>query len=207
MKKETVEIKAPNFQTAVFELIGTTPYVQHAWGEKARKIMMETQEGGQKQGKKKKEARDFVEEYMAAFHQTTSGRHGIPAVAFRAAMLSACRAAGYTMKLAKQAIVNIDHDEISTDGMGLIYIEGTPKRDIRAVRIGQGQTNLAVRPMWMPGWRVTLRVKFDADMLKLQDIAHLVMRAGTQVGVGEGRPDSKTADGPGLEWGKFEVVN
>jgi hypothetical protein len=46
-------------------------------------------------------------------------------------------------------------------------------------------------------------VRFDADQFTLRDIANLLLRAGMQVGVGEGRPDSKKSCGMG--WGTFEI--
>ena len=53
-------------------------------------------------------------------------------------------------------------------------------------------------------WSATVRVKFDADMFSLSDVINLFMRAGQQVGIGEGRPDSKKSHGMG--WGTFHVT-
>jgi hypothetical protein len=47
-------------------------------------------------------------------------------------------------------------------------------------------------------------VSFDADQFALGDIGNLLVRVGMQVGIGEGRPDSKKSAGMG--WGLFEVV-
>ena len=57
--------------------------------------------------------------------------------------------------------------------------------------------------MWAAGWEATVRVKFDADLLTISDIANLLMRAGLQNGIHEGRPASKMSVGMG--WGTFEV--
>ena len=48
-------------------------------------------------------------------------------------------------------------------------------------------------------------MRYDADQFTAVDIANLMMRVGVQVGIGEGRPDSKTSTGMG--WGTFEVIN
>jgi hypothetical protein len=42
-------------------------------------------------------------------------------------------------------------------------------------------------------------------MFSLDDISNLLMRVGLQVGLGEGRPDSKKSAGMG--WGTFEISN
>jgi hypothetical protein len=57
--------------------------------------------------------------------------------------------------------------------------------------------------MFDAGWTTTLRVTFDADLFTLTDITNLLMRAGMQVGVGEGRPSSK--NGIGMGWGTFSI--
>jgi hypothetical protein len=42
-------------------------------------------------------------------------------------------------------------------------------------------------------------------MLTADDVTNLINRVGLQVGIGEGRPDSKDSAGIGL--GLFEIVN
>ena len=56
--------------------------------------------------------------------------------------------------------------------------------------------------MWRE-WSAKVRIKFDADLFTTTDVANLLMRVGMQVGVCEGRPDSKNSVGMG--WGTFEV--
>jgi hypothetical protein len=56
--------------------------------------------------------------------------------------------------------------------------------------------------MWR-NWKVDLKVQYDNSMFSKTDIANLVMRAGMQVGIGEGRPDSKKSTGMG--WGTFRI--
>jgi hypothetical protein len=57
--------------------------------------------------------------------------------------------------------------------------------------------------MWREGWEAKLRIRYDADQFSLSDVSNLLARAGMQVGVGEGRPDSK--DSAGLGWGLFSL--
>ena len=52
---------------------------------------------------------------------------------------------------------------------------------------------------------VKLRLKWDGDQFTPTDVVNLLSRAGQQVGIQEGRPDSKNSAGMG--WGTFEVVS
>jgi hypothetical protein len=49
-----------------------------------------------------------------------------------------------------------------------------------------------------------LNMRWDADQFSADDIINLLMRVGLQVGIGEGRYDSKKS--AGLGWGGFEVI-
>jgi len=198
-------IGAPNFKVAEFNIRGNAPFVQNAFPEKARNEIRATQEAGStgKKGKKR-EPKDFQAAYENAKHVSTDGWAGIPASAFRAAMVSACKTVGFMMTRAKQAIF-IVADGFSRDGYPLVKItNGEPHYSEMYVRPEKGGVDLRPRPMWDPGWEATVRVRYDADLFTLQDCANLLMRAGIQVGVGEGRPDSKKSCGMG--WGTFDIL-
>jgi hypothetical protein len=59
-----------------------------------------------------------------------------------------------------------------------------------------------VRAKFWP-WSAEVRVQYDADQFSATDMANLMTRVGTQVGIGEGRPDSKMSAGMG--WGTFKL--
>ena len=73
-----------------------------------------------------------------------------------------------------------------------------------AVRNDDGSADVRCRPMWDPGWTATVRLRFDADQIDAASVVNLLDRAGAQVGIGEGRNDSRRS--AGLGWGSFEVV-
>jgi len=202
----TVTIPAPNFKVAEFTIKGTAPYVQNAFSKKAREQMKAKQAAGST-GKKgtKKAAKDFDACYKEAQHVSHDGWHGIPAGAFRNAMISACRTVGFKMTLAKLSVF-IEADGFdANEGTPLVKItKGEPEYCEHSVRI-QMTTDIRVRAMWREGWQAKLRVRFDADQFTVEDVANLLNRVGAQVGIGEGRPDSKTSCGMG--WGMFEIVN
>ena len=201
---QSVTIKPANIQTAEFNIKGTAPYVQARFSGKAMQAMMTKMAAGSTASKSRaKPARDFGDDYRQAMHISTEGWYGIPAGAFRQAMISACRLVGFKMTLAKLSVfVHADgFDKI--DGIPLIRLEGTPERTDMAVRNATGVADIRVRPMWRE-WSAKVRVKYDADQFTLQDVTNLMQRVGMQVGIGEGRPDSR--ESAGLGWGTFELV-
>lgn len=202
--KQTVQIAAPKLRTAEFKLIGTAPYVQLRFSQKAMNAMAEKMKAGsQAKGKKVREARDFDDDFLQAQHISEDRWVGIPAGSFRAAMISACRLVGFKMTLAKLSVF-IEADGIDrVDGVPLVKIEGTPEPNVMAVRNATGVADLRCRPMWKQ-WSVNLRVRFDEDQFSLQDVTNLLMRVGQQVGIGEGRPDSR--ESAGLGWGLFTIA-
>lgn len=181
-------IPAPRFRVATFTIEGTAPYVQNRFSAKALA------------------EKNFDEIYRWAVHRAAEGWIGIPAPAFRAAMISACRIVGFFKTMARLSVF--------VEGDGLDAVDGTPLVRITAgepscvehyVRNQTGVVDLRPRPMWAPGWRADVRVRWDLDQFSLEDTTNLLTRAGLQVGIGEGRPDSRNSAGMG--WGLFQVVS
>lgn len=203
--KRDVAIPEPNFQVAEFTVTGTAPYVQHKFSQKAKEQMKAKQEAGC-QAKKggKREPKNFQECYEQAMYKTRKGENGLPAASFRAAMVSACRTVGFKMTHAKLGFMVIADGFDATEGVPLVHFsKGKPKYFEQAVRNETGVADIRARPMWDEGWQCVLKIRFDADMFTLTDIANLLQRAGEQVGIGEGRPDSKKC--VGLGWGTFSI--
>lgn len=205
-KKGEVSISAPKFREAVFVIKGLTPYVQNKFSGKTLVAIKEKQEAGHTAKKGAiKEPKDFQKCYEEAIHRTIDGWCGIPAAAFRNAMISACRIVDFKMTRAKLSVF-IEADGFdATDGTPLVKItEGEPQYKEHGVRLPSGVFDIRPRPMWMPGWEAIVRVRFDRDQFALKDVTNLMVRVGLQVGIGEGRPDSKKSAGMG--WGFFEVA-
>ena len=212
MKKKSTEssqtsvaIPAPNFKTAIYKITGTAPLVMNKFSQKVREKMRADQEAGSQRKKGgKREGKDFQACFEGAIHRSREGWIGIPAAAFRAAMVSACRLIGFKMTIAKLAIF-IEADGFDEDdGTPLIRLNaGKPKILEMPVRNETGVVDIRVRPQWNE-WGCELRVKYDADMFDPESLTNLLMRAGIQVGICEGRPDSKKSCGMG--WGTFEFA-
>jgi len=206
-KVQALTIEPPSFQTAEFKIIGDSPYVQNKFSKKAMNTMMDKQKEGSTAAKgKKRTARDFKADYEGAKHKSRQGWCGIPAPAFRSAMIRACSVCGFKMTIAKMTVF-VEADGFDPDdGTPLVKItKGKPHSVDHAVRNATGVADIRSRPMWNEGWEAKVRIKYDSDQFKLEDVANLLMRAGQQVGVGEGRPSSKSSNGMG--WGTFVISN
>lgn len=199
-------ISPPKFQVAELYLRGTAPLLQQRWSKKAREALKGSMTAGSTAAKgKKRDPRNFEEDFRQAQYVSEEGWNGVPAGAFRNACIDACRMVGYKMTHAKQALTVFADGLDAEEGTPLVKILGDkPERSEMMVRVGQGKPDIRVRPMWRK-WGIKLRIRYDADQFTLTDVVNLIMRAGIQVGIQEGRPFSKT--GNGLGFGTFEIVN
>ena len=197
--------QARNIQQAVFKIKGTAPYVQARFSAKAMQAMKEKMlAGSTAKGKKVREARNFDEDFEQAKHVSEQGWVGIPASSFRQAIISACRLVGFRMTLAKLSVFVAADGFDRVDGIPLIKLQAPePERTEMAVRNATGVADIRVRPMWRE-WAADVKVSYDADQFTLQDVTNLMQRVGMQVGIGEGRPDSR--DSAGLGWGTFVLA-
>lgn len=204
--KESVTVSPPKMHILHQPIVGTAPYMQARFAEKARQEMQAKHEAGSTSKKGgKKDARDFDADYKGALHRGPKSQYGIPAAAFRAAAISACRTVNFKMTLAKLGLfVEADFTD-PRDGTPLVAIKGEPRMVILPVRNTSGVADLRSRPIW-DEWSAVIRMRYDADMFRLEDVVNLLTRIGMQVGIGEGRADSKKSAGTGLGFFKLDGV-
>lgn len=201
---QTVQITAPNMKIIQFKLTGTAPLVINRFSQKMQEQMEANQKAGSTtRSKRKRDPKDFDALYLGAQYISPDGWRGINAASFRNAAIDACRLVGFKMTHAKLGLfVEADgYDEI--DGTPLVrIIDGDPEMWVAPARNATGVIDLRVRPKWRH-WGVLLAVRFDADMFTREDVVNLFMRVGCQVGIGEGRPNSKSS--AGLGFGLFSI--
>jgi hypothetical protein len=205
-KDDTIAVVHPaNIMRATFRIVGTAPYVQAKFSEKARQKMMADMSTPKaaKKAKTEREPRDYDRDFQQAQHVSTEGWNGIPCPAFRSAMIDACRTVGLVMTKAKMSVFVIGDGLDRDEGTPLVRLIGKkPERTEMLVRNDNGGADIRIRPMWRE-WEADVTVEFDADMITPESVVNLLDRAGRQVGVGEGRPFSKNSTGQG--WGTFTV--
>lgn len=203
-KVESVTISPPNFNRLKFTLVGTAPLMQARFSAKAMQAMMAKHAAGSTAKKGgKKEPRDFDADFHGAMHISTDGWIGVPAAALRNACIDVCRMVGFKMTHARMSIfVEADGND-QVDGQPLVKLDAPePERTEMATRNATGVADIRIRPMWRQ-WKLPITVRYDADQFTASDVANLLARAGEQVGIGEGRPYSKSSNGMG--YGTFRI--
>lgn len=178
-------------------IVGVTPVIPHKWSEKALRQMREKQSGSRVQ--KRHDPKDPVREAEAATYYCPDGQPGMPAPAFKAAMVGAVRHFdGLTMTAAKLLFF--------VEGEGpdqLVPIVGDRELREDTPRNSGGTADLRYRYAYWP-WNATLRISFIATAIDLSSVITLVNAAGMG-GVGDWRPSApKSATGT---FGRFEVAS
>lgn len=204
MKTQNVSIPAPRFACAQFEITGTSPLVIHRFSHKTKLEMKQKQEIGKAgSSRKKREPKPTDDCFEEARYQAPEGWDGFNAGALRSALISACRLVGFKMTLAKLSIfAEPDGWDAKEPQIPLIQILGQATKQEDIARVETGQPYVTVRAAYH-NWKARPTLRWDQDQFTLEDLSNLLMRVGQQVGLGEGRPDSKKSCGMG--WGMFTV--
>ena len=201
---DVVTISPPKFERIGLRLVGTAPYMQARFSAKAMQAMKSKMEAGPTAKKGgRKDARDFDDDFRAAQHIAADGWNGVPAAALRNACIDVCRMVGFKMTHAKMSIFVEADGFDKVDGTPLVRLDARePERVDMATRNATGVADIRVRPMWRE-WALNVVIRFDADQFTTSDVVNLISRAGEHVGIGEGRPFSKSSNG--LGFGTFTV--
>ena len=189
-KKAEVAIELPrlNLQHLSLTLIGDSPLICHKWSEKAKKMMLDKQ---MKKATTKKAAKDPHQDYLDSLYEHPEGGYGFPAVAFKSAAVSACRAIdGVTMVQARGSFHVLGE---------LVKIDGKPSMREDMVRIGMGTADIRYRGEFKE-WKAEIVVRFNANVMSADQLVNLFNHAGFHVGVGENRPEKS-----GGNYGMFQV--
>ena len=176
---------------------GVTPVIPHAWSEKAKLMMAEKQQQAATTTTRRKREPKNPEEEARDSCYWLNGKGAMPAVAFKAAMVGACRFyEGITMTQAKQLFY--------VEGEGaqqLVALEGDPEMREDTPRNSGGVADLRYRMQFWP-WAATLRIRYLPTMIDTGSVLAL-LDAGGRGGVGDWRPSApKSATGT---YGQFRV--
>lgn len=205
VKAQVCTIPAPRFGYGTFPVNGVDgPMVIHRFSLKTKNEMREKMEAGKvAASRKNRSPKDMELTCNEARYISAEGWDGFNASSVRKAMISACRLVNYKMTLAKMSIFVIaDGYDAKEPQIPLIRIYGKHVRQDDMARVETGQPYVTTRPAYH-GWKARIRIRWDMDQFSLEDITNLLSRVGMQVGLGEGRHDSKNSAGMG--WGCFEL--
>ena len=206
-KTEIVEIKPIEMSTVKVTIQGDTPLIMHAWSEKAKRMMLETQQGKAKGKKKgfKNPVDDFIqsmywltekpdtdglseEECEQAFDNAikNGAKFGFPITAFKQAAISAAYRMGWSKdKMSLRGVFFIE-----TDYGDMVEIKSdVPQMREDMVKVGMGAADIRYRGQFND-WSTTFRLKYNVNgQYSLENILNIINAGGVVCGVGEWRPE------------------
>jgi hypothetical protein len=195
-KFEPIILKTLEKATVQVQIVGVSPVIPHRWTEKARRMMLDKQQG---KAVGKHPPKDPTQESIDSCYWL-DGQPAIPAVSFKGAIADAARFfdKSVTIELLKRVIYV--HGEGPDQ---LVPIEGDLSIYEAMPRNSSGVADLRYRTM-ISNWSTTLTINFMRSMLTNETLVTLVDAAGWN-GVGDWRPSSpKSKTGT---YGRFEVAN
>ena len=213
-KVEVIEIKPLQISKLKLRIVGDTPLIMHAWSEKAKREMLEAQQGSKK-GKAKERKNpvvDFInsmywltekpdinndikeEECEELFNKAIAegARFGFPATAFKQAAISAAYRLGWSKdKMSLRGVFFIDSDE-----NGMVEIKSdVPEMREDMVRIGMGTADIRYRGEFR-NWYADLTISYNANgNYDLNSLINIINAGGYVCGVGEWRPERDGQNG------------
>lgn len=217
-----IKINRPQITKANITIVGETPLIVHAWGEKAKKEMLDAQQK-KKVDKKAKEIRDPFAEFMDALYWITpkpeektpeafekavmeGAKFGFPITAIKQAALSACYRAGIIPnQMGMKCTFYLNAKEGLNPGTGselaVIDTDEPPVFREDMVKIG-GMTKVAdlrYRPAFA-NWKIRLQISLiEVGTFNMESIINAIDMGGFMNGIGEWRMER---DG---EFGRFHV--
>lgn len=221
-EKEIIKINTPKIITTNITLVGDTPLIVHAWGQKAKRMMLEAQQKTKKD-KKAMAIRDPFSEFMEALYWITpqpeentpeafenavvnGAKFGFPTIAIKQAALSACYRAGIIPnQIGMKSVFYLNALDGVDNGTGseLAVIETPEPPECREdmVKIG-GMTKVAdlrYRPCFK-NWKIRLKVSLiDVGTFTMENVINAIEMGGFMNGIGEWRMER---DG---DFGRFHV--
>jgi hypothetical protein len=185
-----VQLPKISAETMKVPIIGTAPLIVHKWSDKAKRQMLDAQQGR----KTPKQIRDPQADYESSLYRTADG-YGFPVLAFKAATVGAARFFGKSVKMTELRQFLFMTGTLSDDGATILTpIFGEPKMREDMVRVGMGGTDLRYRGEF-PEWTALLTVTYVTTALDRGSVLSLVDAGGMGVGVGEWRPEKRGQNG------------
>ena len=205
---EVVEIRPIDMKTVEVTLVGDTPMIMHAWSEKAKRMMLEAQQGKAKGKKKpiKNPVDDFIQSIYwltekpaypdgsseevceEAFNKAIANgaKFGFPVTAFKQAAISAA----YRMGWVKNQMGLRGAFFIESEYGDMVEIKSdTPIMREDMVKIAGGTADIRYRGEFR-NWSATFKVKYNANgEFSLENIINIINAGGTICGAGEWRPE------------------
>ena len=206
MSQQSIAVPQQNLKVVSVKIIGDTELIVHKFSAKAIKQIEDIQNKKTKTKSKrnpKQEAKDCLYKWVEGDfdgdlfpNKWDKKSTAIKSAAIKLAMVTACAQVAMHKTTARQAF------HVLGDYLRIEDAKGNPAdwyMRTDHVRVGVSQTDIRYRPAYLPGWRVTIPIKYDEDVISLDQLLNLIKRAGFGVGIHENRPEK---NGP---YGRFSI--
>jgi hypothetical protein len=208
-------IKPVQTETLIIPIVGTAPLIVSRFSEKAKKQMLDAQQGVKNAPQK----RDPVSEFGASLYRAgvidpdgetdtlidgvlnPNLRWGLPAMAFKMATIGAGRFYGKQVKMTElRQFMFFEGVQVDGESSKMIVIDGEPEMREDYVRLAgvNHPADLRYRGCFYE-WSAHLEVRYTVNLLDRQSLVSLIQAGGMGVGVGEWRPERNG------EFGTYEV--
>ena len=212
-KKETevVEIRPLDIKRVKVRITGDTPLIVHAWSEKAKRQMLETQMKTTKT--KAKEARVPIDDFIQSLYWLEGKPEESTEEAFEEAVKNGAKwgfpvgaikqagnSAAYRLGWVKNQMALRGSYFLQTEYGDMAEIKGSiPEMREDMVRIGQGSADLRYRGEFK-NWYMDMTLEYNASGdMTLEQILNVINAGGYTCGIGEWRPEK---DG---SFGKYHI--
>ncbi len=185
--------------TMIVPVVGTSPLIVHRWSDKAKRQMLDAQQGK----KRVKENRDPQQDYEDSLYRIANDDgtedFGFPTIGFKAATIGAARFfdKSVTMTSLRQMLY-FRGVLTKADPQQLTPIIGEHHMREDVVRLSQTSTDLRYRAEFTE-WRAELEVTYVKSGLSQSSVLSLLDAGGMGVGIGEWRPQKSG------EFGTYQI--
>lgn len=198
-EQDRIELQRLPRAYAEIPVTGITPLIAHRWSEKAKRMMLDAQQGRPTT----KEPKDPVADFEACRYRLDDGTDGFPATAFKTAVADAARHFDKSLTIVRVKASLFIEGVVCKNGDELVPLLADPptmREDM--VRVGSGTADIRYRPQYWP-WSAVLRIRYLPHLITEESLVALVDAAGNG-GIGEWRPSSPK--GKSGNYGRFEVA-
>lgn len=211
--EEVVQISPLKRKKVKIKIIGDSPLIVHAWSEKAKKMILDTNTGNKKG--KKKDPKNPVEEFIDSMYWLEGRPEEKTEEGFEEAIKNGARF-GFPVTALKQAAISAAYRlgwvKYKTELKGVFFLNGLEGTDIveinsdlpimreDMVRVGMGSADIRYRGEFQ-NWSTELELEIIENCgYSLESIINIINAGGTICGIGEWRPEK---DG---QFGLFHVA-
>ena len=204
--EDIVEIKPIKLERVKLRVVGETPLIVHAWSEKAKRQMLEAQQGI-KAGKKK-DAKNPVQDFVSTAYWLTpmpevetfeafteavknGARFMFPITALKNASVSAPYRMGWTkdkvsMRGSLWLMDQNPNGDVPMDMLEIHY-DGMPEMREDMVKVGMGTADLRYR-MQYTNWHFDVVLEYNkSGQYSLDALVNIINAGGLVCGLGEWR--------------------